>query len=222
MDRETLLTQLAGLIHAVERPHPLRVAVDGIDAAGKTTLADDLVAPLEALGRPVIRATLDGFHRPRTDRYRRGPNSPEGYYHDSFDTAALLSHLLIPLRPSGDRRYRRRAFDYRVDAPVAAPVEVAAPDAVLLLDGVFLLRPELYAHWDTRIYVAISFEEMIRRARARDADALGGAEAAEVRYRARYLPGQRLYLAEAHPRDRADVVVDNDDPAHPRLQVNAR
>jgi hypothetical protein len=28
---------------------------------GKTTLADELVAPLQALGRTVIRASVDGF-----------------------------------------------------------------------------------------------------------------------------------------------------------------
>ncbi len=220
MKRQALLTQLAALIATRQRPHPVRVAIDGSDVAGKTTLADELIAPLEALGRPVIRASIDGFHRPRADRYRRGPDSPAGYYHDSFDHEALLAHLLIPLGPGGNRQYRRRTFDYRADSPIDEPVEVAPPDAVLLLDGVFLLRPALNAHWDTRIFVDIGYAEMIRRARARDADLFGGAEAAEARYRQRYIPGQRLYLAEARPHQEADAVVHNNDPARPRLRIN--
>jgi uridine kinase len=32
-----------------------------VDAAGKTTLADELGALLAARGRPVIRAGIDGF-----------------------------------------------------------------------------------------------------------------------------------------------------------------
>jgi hypothetical protein len=43
-----------------------------------------------------------------------------------------------------------------------------------------------------------------------------GAEA-ERFYRARYLPGQRLYDSQARPRERADVVVENDDVERPRL-----
>ncbi len=34
----------------------------------------------------------------------------------------------------------------------------------------------------------------------------------------RYVAGQRLYFAEADPESRADVVVDNADPAHPRVR----
>jgi hypothetical protein len=41
----------------------VRVAIDGVDGVGKTTLADELVAPLQLLGRDVIRASIDGFHQ---------------------------------------------------------------------------------------------------------------------------------------------------------------
>src|ERR671936_3199905 len=81
--------ELANRIETVRRPHPVRVAIDGVDAAGKTTLADELAAVLRGRGREVIRASIDGFLRPRAERYRRGELSPEGYYHDSFDYAAL-------------------------------------------------------------------------------------------------------------------------------------
>ncbi len=37
------------------------------------------------------------------------------------------------------------------------------------------------------------------------------------RYTRRYMPGQRLYLDAAHPRERADAVLWNDDPQRPRL-----
>jgi uridine kinase len=43
MTREQALHQLVGILVSRIHPHPLRVAIDGIDAAGKTTLADELV-----------------------------------------------------------------------------------------------------------------------------------------------------------------------------------
>ncbi|MCH7626218.1 MAG: hypothetical protein IIC83_09870 [Chloroflexi bacterium] len=43
MARVEMLKSLAGLIADVRRAHPVRDAIDGIDASGKTTLADVVV-----------------------------------------------------------------------------------------------------------------------------------------------------------------------------------
>lgn len=214
MTRRELLAQLAERIDALQRPHPVRVAIDGVDAAGKTTLADDLVPAIEARGRPVIRASIDGFHRPRVERYQRGADSPEGYYHDSFDYAALRAALLLPLGPGGNRTYRRAVFDFRTDAPASAPIQQAPANAVLLFDGVFLLRPELADLWDYRIFVVVDFDVALERAVMRDQPLFGSPIAVTTRYVQRYAPGQRLYLEAVRPQTHADVVVRNNDPAH--------
>src|ERR671937_1286035 len=73
-----VIGDLANRIEPVRRPNPVRVAIDGVDAAGKTTLADELAPVLRRRGREVVRASIDGFHRPRAERYRRGELSPEG------------------------------------------------------------------------------------------------------------------------------------------------
>jgi uridine kinase len=76
MERRKLIEKLASSIAELERSHPVRVAVDRVDASGKTTLADELAPSVEALGRPVIRASIDGFHNPAATRRRRGACSP--------------------------------------------------------------------------------------------------------------------------------------------------
>lgn len=54
------MDDIASQMAAIARPHSVRVAIDGVDAAGKTTFADELAPRLTALGRPVIRASIDG------------------------------------------------------------------------------------------------------------------------------------------------------------------
>jgi uridine kinase len=220
--RQRMLQRLTNGIIAFHQAHPLRVAIDGIDAAGKTTLANELALLIEEHGRVVIRASIDGFHRPRAERYRQGPDSPQGYYEDAFDYALLQEALLQPLGPTGNGRYRRAVFDFRTDTAEASKEEHAPLDAVLLLDGVFLLRPELDPLWDYRIFVKVDFEVAVQRAMERDQPLFGDAEAVRARYLQRYIPGQQFYLQRDHPQERADVIVDNNDPASPHLRFSSR
>ena len=167
MDKGTrgeLLDRLAGAVESVTTSHPLRVAVDGPPAAGKTTLADELALLLRTRGREVIRASTESFHLPRAQRYRRGEFSPEANYHDSFDYDTLRRVLLDPLGPDGDRRYQHAVYDLDTDTALSPPAATAAADAVLLLDGVFLLRPELIDRWDLSIFVSAAFEQILDRA----------------------------------------------------------
>ncbi len=221
MTRDELLDVLAGRVDGVRRAHPVRVAIDGVDAAGKTTLADELAEVLEGRGRDVIRASVDDFHNPASVRLQRGLESAEGYYRDSFNHSSLIEDLLAPLGPGGSGRFRRAVFDYRSDAPIDAPSESAARDAVLLFDGVFLHRLELRAFWDYSIFVRAGFDVTVARAERRDLELFGSVEGVRSRYEQRYVPGQRLYLTEVQPDRYASIVVDNDDPLSPRI-VSAR
>jgi uridine kinase len=217
MRRTLLLSKLAAAISAPQLPHPTRVAIDGVDGVGKTTLADELVAHVSRTGRKVIRASIDGFHNPRQQRYLRGPNSAEGYCLDSFNYEALKRELLLPLGPGGNGRYCRAVFDYRVDAEADLERHSAAANAVLLFDGVFLLRPELESHWDLSIWVDAPFELTVERAIQRDSHA-EEPERLRCMYAQRYVPGQRIYLERCRPTEKAHIVVHNADIANPTLE----
>jgi uridine kinase len=219
MTQRQLFEQLATYLCEIELAHPMRVAIDGIDAAGKTTLANMLAPMLQQHGRSVIRASLDDFHNPRAIRYARGASSPEGYYYDSFDYVALKRLLLAPLGPEGSRAYREAVFDFRTDAPVLVPERHAPPDAVLLFDGVFLFRPELAAYWDVKMFVDVTFEESLARAMQRDQALLGTAKAVQARYHERYVPGQRLYFGLCDPRAQAHIIIDNNNVNEPVISL---
>lgn len=123
------------------------IAVDGEDGAGKTRFADHLAAVFAEDGSPVLRATLDDFHRPRSERYRRGRSSPEGFYRDSYDYDAFRRLLIEPFRTGAEGGVRLAAFDLVADLPVDAPTVSVPTDAVLVVDGIFANRPELRGIW---------------------------------------------------------------------------
>jgi uridine kinase len=83
-----VLEELAEAIASL--PLPARVAIDGVDAAGKTTLADELARRLPG----AERLCADDFLQPPEVRYRQGRESPVGYYEDSFDYARLRRAVL--------------------------------------------------------------------------------------------------------------------------------
>ena len=205
----SVLQRLAALVVATSPGRRALVAVDGVDGAGKTTLADALAHEV-APSRPVVRASVDGFHRPRAERYRRGRTSAEGCYRDTFDEDALRERLLLPFQAGGG--VVPAVFDLAADAPLAAREVVAPADAVLLVDGVFLQRPSLDVGWDLRVHLRVPDEEVLRRVVLRDE---GDPAEVEALYRQRYLPAQRLYEREVDPERRADVVLDNADPRAP-------
>jgi uridine kinase len=216
--RDELLSRLAEAVEAVTATHPTRVAIDGPPAAGKTTLADELADILRAQGRHVIRATIDDFLFPRAQRYPRGEYSAEGCYHDTHDHAALNRVLLDPLGPDGDRRLQPAVYDHTTDTALSPPVTTAPADAVLLFDGVFLMRPELIDRWDLRVFVSIALERTVERAVIRERQTSARADV-ERRWRERYIPAQKLYFATVRPTDLVDVIVHNDKPQQPAWTI---
>ena len=190
-----------------------RVAIDGVDGAGKTHFADELAGVLGASGRSVIRASVDGFHNPRSIRYRLGRDSPEGFFEDSYDYAQLKAVLLDPLSPGGSGRYRAAVFDHRSDSPVSAPTRVASPGDILVLDGIFLHRPELRAYWDYSIFLEVAFAVSIPRGAQRGE----GSPDPEAASNQRYVRGQELYLRSCEPARFATVTINNDDLLAPYI-----
>lgn len=218
-DRAAAISRLAELIVAVEQRHPIRVAIDGFTGSGKTVLANELAPAIRSRARPCIRASVDGFHRPRMDRHRKGRQSPEGYYADAFDYRALKSLLLQPLGPKGDRRYQTAAFDLHADRPLSGAPRQADRRAVLVVDGTFLQRPELDGQWDFRVWVECDLEVARARGAARDRGSFG--PEIDALYRERYMPAAQIYVNEADPIRQANVRFVNNDVDHPVLITRA-
>lgn len=173
----------------------LRVAVDGRSGVGKSTFSQALVKALAEMGRPALCVQLDDFHHPRVRRYARGRYCAEGYYRDARDLDALKQMCLIPLGPSGMGRFAGASFDLEADKPVEPHWRQAESGQIVVVEGTFLLRPELNPHWDVRIHLHTTKEVARLRAVQRDQRLLG--DEAEALYRQRYQGAYALYESES-------------------------
>jgi uridine kinase len=207
--RTRAIELVANSVLSLGQSHPVRVALDGRTAAGKTVFADQLACAIQKYAREVIRASIDGFHRPSAVRHRQGRFSPEGYYRDARDLDAVRRFLLDPLGPNGDLHYATEVFDLERDLAFKPKMLAASRDAILIVDGTFLQRPELRSAWDIVVFLDVPQEVARSRGVKRDGALLGGEDHAAALYDRRYAPAFALYVAECAPVEQADVVIDN-------------
>ncbi|WP_043806335.1 uridine kinase [Paenarthrobacter aurescens] len=208
--RDSFLRSLAREILALQKGRRL-IAIDGVDGSGKSTFARDLAAVIHE--RPVLIIHVDDFLHLREVRHRRGRDSPEGFWLDTYDYESLHNHVLEPLGKGGAGAYRPAATDHVRNIRLS-PALVQAPENVLVLvEGMFLHRDELVGTWDYSIFLDVPFHETARRMALRD----GSHPDPEHPSMLRYVGGQRLYFKSAQPWNRATRVVDNSKPEAPRI-----
>lgn len=221
--RDAVLAHVAGRVSACG-PGRVLIAVDGRSGAGKSTFADELARKVASSGRPVVRSTTDSFHRPREERMRKGRCSPEGYFLDSHQHAAIVDELLRPFA-AGSRCVRTAAFDVESDTAVDGYVDEVETDALLIFDGLFLQREELASFWNLTVFLVADDRcdgEWLRLL----TDGLPSQptdRAAELHHRLhrsrwpRYRDGWQLYLDAVDPAGEADLVIDNNDVERPSI-----
>lgn len=212
--RSALVDEIAASFAALA-PRSI-VAIDGVDGSGKTIFADEVARSVSRRGRSADRASVDGFHRPAAQRHARGRRSPEGFFRDSYDYDGFERELLAPF--ADGRPFVRAIHDVDRECDVVLAPSTAAPDAILIVDGIFLHRPELREWWTASVFLEVDFEVSIPRCAARD----GGDPDPSSGRNNRYVGGQRLYMRECSPAERASLVIDNRDLAHPRILADRR
>lgn len=165
---------------------PTVIGVDGRSAAGKTTLADRLVA---VLPHAAVVHTDD-----------------LAWHHAFFDWSDLLREgVLLPARGLAEVVYRPPAWRERGRE---GAVRVPAGTRVVVVEGVGATRREITDLLDTRIWLDTDAATTARREAARVA-----AGATDADLSRRWLAAEEEFLADQRPWEHADVVVDGTGPA---------
>ena len=177
---------------------PVRVLVDGHPVTRPEALADALVEPLRAAGRPVVRVRTDDFLRPASLRLEHGRRDADSLLDGWVDAGALNREVLTAVVEHG--RYLPTLRDPKTDRSTRAAYVPAAPGTVVVVSG--SLAMGLWLDVDLTVHLALTRAAETRGTPLDDAWQL----AAYDRYR-----------QEVAPERAADVVVRYDDPRHPAL-----
>jgi len=141
----------AGGPAADPRPRRRILGIAGPPGAGKSTLADAIVA---ALGADAVLVPMDGFHLENDELVRLGLRERKGAppTFDATGYAALLARLRDAAEPVTRAPLFRRDLDTSIqdaiDVPAGVPLVVTEGNYLLLDDGPWAaVRPLLDAAW---------------------------------------------------------------------------
>jgi uridine kinase len=171
------------------------VAVDGHSAAGKSTFAALLATELAAT---IVHA--DNFYRVMGDRRRATLTAAEGAS-EYYDWQRLRDEALVPLRSGSSARFH--PYDWERNALALATVSVS-PSPVVIVEGLFVSRPELRHFVDVAVLVTEDAETRATRQRHR-------ADATDDWLR-RWDDAERWYFENVRPPSSFDVIVGATDP----------
>jgi hypothetical protein len=198
---DLLVHELAERIAAAGRRGPwLRVALDGPSAAEPARLAEELIAPLRVLGRPVLHVRTQDFLRPASVRLEGGRTNPDTFYDGWFDGAGLRREVLDRAGPKGTGQVLPRLWDTVADRASRAQYVALPRGSVILVSGPLLLGGGL--PFDLTVHLVLSSAALRRRTDSAEQWTL----AAFDRYR-----------REVDPASFADIVIRVDDPRRPAL-----
>ena len=113
------------------------LGIAGEPGAGKTTLAERLVAAAAAAGVPSAHVPMDGFHLADTALTRLGRPGRKGAI-DTFDGWGYRE-LLRRLAERPDEPVYAPAFERTLEQPIAGSIEVAPVVDLVVTEGNYLL-----------------------------------------------------------------------------------
>ena len=170
------------------------VAIDGEDTAAADAFAADLVAILKKRGHSAFAARMNDFVSPRDRREAWGPDSAEVRYRNTYDLSVLRRVLIDPFRMGGSTGFVAAAYDRAREQQIQAKWLTAPEDAILVLSGEYLQRPELKGLWN--------FTAWLESTPADPVDPLTVA-------------ARKLYAKDVKARESATAIIDNTNPERP-------
>lgn len=207
---------LARVFSAIEneiksKDHPVILGINGIDTSGKTLFSEELAQFLSCRGYSPVILHLDDFHQPKSIRYK--DMSPSGYINYSFDLDKLCDVLTAAKERQTGREFT--LLDLDTDNYSKTLRLTISDNTIIIVEGVLLYRPPADSFFDYRIYLDIDKDALFHRAKLRDVPKYG--EEFLKKYTSRYIPAHEIYEKAFHPKEKCNLIIDNNNWNKPRI-----
>lgn len=167
------------------------VAIDGMAASGKTTLACDLAQRFSSSA--VIH--MDDFTVPFENRY-------PGYFEKTLSNADISRfdrEVLMPLSRGKEAVYR--PYVCHPEPGFLAPVTIPADCAVVIVEGAYCLHPSLFDRYDLRVLSLIDAD--LQKARISNRNGPSQLE----RFVSTWIPMENRHIAERRLCETCDLII---------------
>jgi len=189
---ENRLLRFLPLLNAIDRmmaeKSRVTVAIDGMSAAGKTTLGNLLSRRYDC---NLIH--MDDFFLPPPLRTPERFETPGGNIHYERFAEQVLTGLASGV-----------SFPYdRFDCHVMACTEqiIVQPKALTVVEGAYALHPTLREHYDLKVFFPVDPAEQLERIRLRNGDGC------VPRFRDRWIPMENTYINACHVKECCDLIL---------------
>jgi uridine kinase len=192
---------------AVAPDRAVLVGISGIDASGKGYLAAKIADRLQMEGLKVALIGADDWLN-LPDVCINRDNYAGHFYEHAMRFGEMFERLIIPLK---QKREISLTADYAdAKATTFRKHRYGFTDIdVILLEGIFLLKPAYRHHFNLTVWIDCSFEVALKRAIERGQEGLPPAETIKA-FKTIYFPAQLIHLARDNPREAADIIFAND------------
>jgi uridine kinase len=168
----------------------LLIGIDGCGGSGKTTFAAELSESLHAA--PIIH--MDDFYKPSQERRCTTNSLSIGC---QFDWQRLEKEVLASLTTRGYAHYQR--YDWNTDRLGA--MQYIRSDSPVLVEGIYVLRPELLSYYTIRLWIECPKEIRLQRGIERDG------EQARSQWEDDWMKEEERYVLTHHPHLQADKII---------------
>ncbi|MFN0007328.1 MAG: HAD family hydrolase [Planctomycetota bacterium] len=188
-------------LNVLSKDGPKVIGITGRTGSGKTLFARDCVRVIEASGRKAEGIALESFLKSGLTVEEMSTTGfwaaekPLDQLERTFDVWRLIERVLEPHRSGKTVALEQEGRQVEIPA-----------DAVLVVQGPFLLHPKIKPSIDKTIYLEVSEGASLRRIAGRDARKNGPESLLAVRRH--HLPTQRAFDEIVKPSEHADLVLD--------------
>lgn len=188
------------------------VGISGLDASGKSTIAQKLTEKLNDRKVNVLFVSGDYFQFGREYKEDIQEDSLAlQHIHRTINFNAMKDDLLSTLE-SHPQSLSLQIVDYDVGTQRKKTFSLSYP-LVVVVESIYLFQPDLLPYFDMNVFLETSFETALSRAysRPRDIRLYKNASGIREKYTSKNFAGYSLFEKEHQPKSHADIVIDTND-----------